>query len=475
MTPGALLSRLEARAVARRFDGRSPLHELAALIEARGDDDRASAPRRLALCIELGLRARAEATCALLDVPPSPLVHLQLAWLRGDLPAVERWGGEPAQAAHLARVSAGEQAKCLAMVGAVSPEVAMDLVRRLPRPPLSAPAIALRAGDDGAYRSWRRRLPWRWHADYLLLDANLEREAAARLTHLNRYLSRHGLAPLALRDPRGPMAVANLSGSLRAEAPATAPVSISVVMPVHDNERHLGAALASIAAQRWRPSEVIVVDDASRDGSPQVLARAAEWLPELKVLRLPISSGAYVARNVGLAAARGEFVVFHDADDFSHPRRLAAQIGPMLREPGLVATSSRCVRLGDDGSFGEIRLWPLTRWTPISLALRRAPVMERIGAFEEVRYGADSEYAARLRTVFGRHRHRLVPQPLAIFAQRSGSLTTAGVTGFDRHGRSQDRIDYQESWTERHLACLLGGPGLYRPLPRHRSTLDSLI
>jgi glycosyltransferase involved in cell wall biosynthesis len=202
-----------------------------------------------------------------------------------------------------------------------------------------------------------------------------------------------------------------------------------------------------------------------------VVEQAAGRLPGLRVLRLPTQRGAYVARNVGLAAARGEFVIFQDADDFAHPERLAEQIKPMLRDPDLHATTSRCIRLSDDGFFGDIRLWPLTRWTPISLALRRSPVLDRVGGFEEVRYGADSEYVARLRTVLGQRHHRLIPRPLAVFAQRSGSLTTSGATGFDRHGHSRDRMAYQEAWAERHLACLLGGPGLYRPLPNRELAL----
>lgn len=94
---------------------------------------------------------------------------------------------------------------------------------------------------------------------------------------------------------------------------------MSVVIPCHDAEPWIEAALRSVAAQRCAPVEVIVVDDASTDGSIDRVR--ASSLP-VTLLRAPGGNAAR-ARNVGIRAARGEWVAFLDADDVWYPDHLA--------------------------------------------------------------------------------------------------------------------------------------------------------
>jgi glycosyltransferase involved in cell wall biosynthesis len=85
-------------------------------------------------------------------------------------------------------------------------------------------------------------------------------------------------------------------------------------------------AVRSALAQTWRPIEVVVVDDASEDDTPRILAGLAERHPEVRVFRLETNSGVAAARNRILAEARGEFVAFFDDDDVSQADRVALQI-----------------------------------------------------------------------------------------------------------------------------------------------------
>ena len=87
------------------------------------------------------------------------------------------------------------------------------------------------------------------------------------------------------------------------------PATVSVVIPAHDAERTLGAVLAALAGQEAPPDEVIVVDDASTDGTAEIAEQGGAT-----VLRneRPLFAGG--ARNRGWEAASGDAVVFLDSD-----------------------------------------------------------------------------------------------------------------------------------------------------------------
>ena len=99
-------------------------------------------------------------------------------------------------------------------------------------------------------------------------------------------------------------------------------MTISVVVPLFNKEATVRRALLSIARQSYRPLEVLIVDDASTDGS----VREANAFPELpfRVILREVNGGASAARNTGIECARGDLVAFLDADDEWHPEFLAA-------------------------------------------------------------------------------------------------------------------------------------------------------
>lgn len=100
---------------------------------------------------------------------------------------------------------------------------------------------------------------------------------------------------------------------------------VSVVLPVFNASATIVRAVESIRAQTFAEWELIAVDDGSTDGSREILEEFARVEPRLRVLGRP-HEGVAVAANAGAAAARGEFVARMDADDVSHPERLAAQV-----------------------------------------------------------------------------------------------------------------------------------------------------
>lgn len=96
---------------------------------------------------------------------------------------------------------------------------------------------------------------------------------------------------------------------------------ISVIMPVYNKEQYLEECLDSILRQTFEDIEVICIDDGSTDTSLLILNRYAKRDLRIKVLQQE-NQGAGVARNKGLSAATGEYVIFLDSDDFFEEKLL---------------------------------------------------------------------------------------------------------------------------------------------------------
>lgn len=110
--------------------------------------------------------------------------------------------------------------------------------------------------------------------------------------------------------------------------PAALP-GVSVVIPVFNAAATLEATLASVQAQSRSDWEALLVDDGSTDDSPALMARLAAADRRIRLLRTAGQTGAGPARNAGIAAARGRFIAFLDADDQWHPRKLDLQLAAM--------------------------------------------------------------------------------------------------------------------------------------------------
>jgi hypothetical protein len=100
---------------------------------------------------------------------------------------------------------------------------------------------------------------------------------------------------------------------------------VTVIMTVHDYEREVVEALATVAASRYSDLDVLILDDASTDGSADAAASFLEahpWLPGM-LLRHPVNRGLARSRNALLKLARGEYVFILDADNGIYPSALS--------------------------------------------------------------------------------------------------------------------------------------------------------
>jgi len=118
---------------------------------------------------------------------------------------------------------------------------------------------------------------------------------------------------------------------------------VSIILPVYNAAEYLPEALDGIFAQAFPDFEVLAIDDCSTDESLSILRSVRD--PRFRVAANPTNLGAYATCNVAIQMARGRLVANHDADDVSHPERLARQVGWLDRHPdiALVGTNAEVI------------------------------------------------------------------------------------------------------------------------------------
>jgi glycosyltransferase involved in cell wall biosynthesis len=109
---------------------------------------------------------------------------------------------------------------------------------------------------------------------------------------------------------------------------------VTTIIPVYNRPAHLKEAVASVLEQDYRPVEIVIVDDASTDGSTLRTARALAALhPEIAVIESPSNQGPGAAREIGRRHARGEFIQYLDSDDLLLPGKFADQVRALEEDP----------------------------------------------------------------------------------------------------------------------------------------------
>lgn len=131
-------------------------------------------------------------------------------------------------------------------------------------------------------------------------------------------------------------------------------VKVSVIVPCYQNGQTVGKTIRSIQAQTERAWELIMVDDGSMDDTGEILDRFALEEPRMRVIHQP-NGGVSAARNAGLAAARGEWVTFVDADDWLLIDGLQTLLSLCDEETDIVC-GAYAMRYIDEGDREEIHV-----------------------------------------------------------------------------------------------------------------------
>lgn len=176
---------------------------------------------------------------------------------------------------------------------------------------------------------------------------------------------------------------------------------VSCIVPVYNGEAFLGEALDSIVAQRYRPIEILVVDDGSTDGTAGVAAGARGV--RVRYARQDNAGGA-AARNRGIKMAQGEFVAFLDADDVWPPEKLERQVSRFAARPELDVSLAHVLNFWMPEVAaeriqpqGQRRALPVPGYSAGTLVTRRR-LFARLGLFNsDMRHGDQTEWFVRAR------------------------------------------------------------------------------
>ena len=131
---------------------------------------------------------------------------------------------------------------------------------------------------------------------------------------------------------------------------------ISVIMPNYNNELYLREAIESVLNQTFKDFEFIIVDDGSTDKSIEIIQSYND--PRIKIFINEINKGVSYTKNVGLDAAKGEYIIILDSDDICHPERLEKQVKFMDKHPDIGVLGTLCLYFNKDKTLYEVDHFP---------------------------------------------------------------------------------------------------------------------
>lgn len=162
---------------------------------------------------------------------------------------------------------------------------------------------------------------------------------------------------------------------------------VSIIVAAYNCQHVIGDCLASVERQAWDDWEVIVGDDASTDGTRDVVR---EWMardPRIRLVCNPTNLKAAETRNRCLEAALGEYVAIQDADDLMLPDRLAVQLRFLETHPDLDFVSTGMSLFDEEGQYAErvpAKAFPVARDFLWGLPFCHAATMFRAAALQRI-------------------------------------------------------------------------------------------
>ena len=169
---------------------------------------------------------------------------------------------------------------------------------------------------------------------------------------------------------------------------------VSVVMPVYNREKTVGAAVESIRKQSYEKWELIVVNDGSTDETKKIIEEVSKKDSRVKIINLPKQSSLSSVRNTGIKASIGKYIAPMDSDDISHKNRLLRLVSFLEANTSIAAVSSWAENRDLSGTFlssyttstmpEDIRIeTPLRDPVVHAASVLRKKVLSRIGFYDE--------------------------------------------------------------------------------------------
>lgn len=249
-----------------------------------------------------------------------------------------------------------------------------------------------------------------------------------QLELINKIFISSNLISLTKKDKGGILALDNIQGTHRHHV--SSPYKVSILMPAFNAESYIETALRSLTLQTWTNLEIIVVDDASADGTKELVSAYTAKDSRVILISHETNKGAYAARNTALQYATGDFVTTHDSDDWSHPEKIQLLSEALIHNSKCQAAMGHWVRVEPTLYFKNPRPDGYLIHASVSNLMFKLDVIREQGGWDQVKVAADSEMYERIKILYGKQSiAEILPGVPLVFARDvPGSLTTTDTT-----------------------------------------------
>ncbi len=233
---------------------------------------------------------------------------------------------------------------------------------------------------------------------------------------------------------------------------------VSIIIAMYKSAPYLEATVASVLAQTFSDWELLLVDDKSPDSTLEVASALAKKDKRIAVKALPKNNGGpSVARNEGIALAKGEFVTFLDHDDTFHPQKLELMVAEITKQKVDFLCSNCELVNAQTGKVDGLALGAITgdvtagfakrllqgNFVPPNSTLIRRSVFEVVGMFDASFKGVDDyDLWYRISRVFPAG---IIDKPLATWQYRNSNSISAD----DKKMIADERDFYQKIITSK--------------------------
>jgi hypothetical protein len=224
---------------------------------------------------------------------------------------------------------------------------------------------------------------------------------------------------------------------------------VTIIMTTYNAEKTVRSAVQSVLSQTYQNVELYVIDDVSSDSTREILAQLQTEDSRLHVLLNNANMGTYASKNQGIEKAKGEYITFHDSDDWMHPQRIELNL-KVMQNQSVALCSSNWIRMDQFGFAIAQKHGGFIYRNPASTFFRR-DALSQLGYFDSVRTGADTEMYNRAGAILGAGPVVLLDACLAIGLHHSDSLTQSGAGAIDGHRYSPVRVEYWQAFGQWHI------------------------
>lgn len=241
---------------------------------------------------------------------------------------------------------------------------------------------------------------------------------------------------------------------------------VVIILPVYNNSQDISNAINSVINQTYKNWELIIINDASTDKEQLIsIFSKYERNKKIKIIHNEINKGCYWCLNYGIQNSESEYITRIDSDDRYHKNKLEEQIEFLNKNKNYL------------GIFVESCLinYP-NKIYPTSMApyMMRRSIIEKIGYYDSVRFGADLEYKKRMFLYYGKDKFKKMNKTLYYIKKRNNSLTknkNIGMYTKPREDYNKSFIKWHENNKNKKEKLYIEYPQIKRPFEVHSLSL----